>query len=220
MGGILFPLFLISCTSIESLDVLKQPIYNYEADLKMTVDGETHSGFGATFIDKLKVIKIDAPVKLDYLFVHTCGRFKRYPDWDQAKLGSKSVTFSYRPVGAELSGCPIFFEVYNLNGITAWGMMAFRLGNEMPAKTFCNGIESNFLGHSVCQSKPGIEHVINFSNPKSVRFLSRSACLVKEVSKNSFRFRAVMDWCSVAFTDGEKYHFLTIKGFERPLIRE
>lgn len=220
--GSLIPLFfLIGCASIEGLDVLKDPIYTYEADLKLTVDGETHNGFGATFIDKQKQIRIDSPVKLDYLFVHTCGRFKRYPEWDQAKLGSKTVTYNYQPVEKELSGCPIFFEAYNLNGITAWGMIAFRLGNEMPATTFCNGVKNEFGGHSVCQSKPGIEHSIKFSKP--VTFITRDQCPIKEISPGVFRFRAAPGantWCNVGFTDGEKFHFLTVHGFTRPFIRE
>lgn len=221
LKGVLIPLFLLGCQSIEGLDVLKDPIYEYEADLKMTVDGETHRGFGATFIAPEKTIQIDSPVKLDYLFVHSCGRFKRYPEWDQAKLGAKSVTFKYRPIEKENGECPVFFEVYNTNGITAWGMLAFRLGNEMPAITHCNGEKANFLGHSVCQSKPGIEHTIRFQ--ESVQVKTRDECVVKEISPGAYRFRAATGkntWCRIGFSNGEKFHFLTVHGYSRPFIRE
>lgn len=215
--------FMVGCTSIEGLDVLKDPIYTYEADLKLTVDGETHDGFGATFIADEKVIRIDSPVPMDNLYIHSCGRFKRYPEWGKTLKGAKSLTFTYRPVEKEFSECPVFFEVYNFKGIAAWGMLAFRLGNEIPAVTYCNGSKNEFGGHSVCQSKEGLEHTIKFSKP--VLWRTRDLCPVKKISETAFRFRAAPGgntWCEVIFGDpvDQKFHVLTIHGFERPFIRE
>jgi hypothetical protein len=217
----LFLLFaLAGCGTLEGLDYLEHPPYDYAADILITVDDETFRGVGATIIGEKK-IRITSPVTIDYLYVHSCGRYVRYPQFGEKPLKGNIVDIDFVPMKCELGGSSLFFETYDLKGKMAWGMLAFRKGNEMPAQTYCNGKVKAFKGHSICQTKADIETAMDFlDSPTPVTFKGDPACNAKQISPKEFVLRPSKGWCFGTFSNGLKRHNLTALGIKRPLIRE
>ncbi len=218
---ILVLLSLSGCTTLEGLESLKDAPSTYKADMIIDVDAQGFDGFASTVIGGEKIIRVFSYAKLDYLFAHTCGRHAEKTEIDKnwTKISANEFEYKYRPVGSELSGCPIIFEAYDLGGIVAWGMVVFRGTDDLPATTYCNGRVKPFRGHTACQTKAGIEQTIIFTGDKEIKFKGRDNCEIKQVSPQEFKFRP-QGWCTAVFTDGERFHKLTALGYKRPYIRE
>jgi hypothetical protein len=224
--SILLTATLMGCESIEGLDYLKEAPTEYAGDMIMDTDSQKFRGVGATFIAPEKDITVYSPAVIDYLYVHSCGRFERFPQFGEPPIKKNFVPYKYVPMKNEKDPCTLFFETYNLKGVSAWSMMAFRRGDasgpgakEMPAITYCNGQKKTFNGHSVCQTKTGVEMAIEFAGPDPVKIKTRGTCHEKQISPTEFRLRPEK-WCYAVFSNGKKRHYLSALGYKRPLIRE
>ncbi len=221
-------LFVIGCASGEGLTV-GESIMTYKADMKITVDGSTFDGIAVTEIGKEErtiTINVVSHAKLDALYIRTCGRFNDYqkinPNWYGG--AGKTFVYQYKPIGMEKStACPLFIEAYDLtNALAAWGMVAFRDGNNLPTSKYgaaCNGTGWTFKGLTGCQTQAGLFQSIEFDS--DVKFFEQSeTCNLKKESARKFSYRPAQGVCVATFSDGSRRHKLIAIGFKRPLLRE
>jgi hypothetical protein len=222
MWRILFLLFLSGCASINTPTLTKEPLYNHKADMIVTVDGVSFDGMAVTELNGKKEVVLKSRASADVFVVSTCQRYEKFENIGKSWFGSsaKELKYIYSPTSIELEKkCPVYFQAFDMNGITDWGYLAYRRDkNVMPARTECNGRSIRFSGHSVCQTKAGLEQSIRFDVP--VKYFSADpGCNVVRVDDRSFRFRPSLGFCAGEFSDGTNFHQLTALGFDAVFIR-
>ena len=230
MFRILFALLLFTagCATLDGVQT-GESILTYKADMRITVDGTTFEGLAVTEMgaaDRVITIQVVSDAKLDALYVRTCGRFKDFkklsPNWYGG--AGKTFTYQYKPIGMEReTACPLFFEAYDLtNALSAWGMVAFRDGNDLPTSKFgaaCNGTGWTFKGLTACQTQAGLYQSIEFDSDILFREES-SSCNLTKLSPRKFSYKPGLGRCVATFSDGSRHHKLIAIGFKRPLLRE
>lgn len=210
-------IYLTACTSAQI--TVKTPLYQYKPDMLITVDGATFDGMAVTALGK-KDIQIISKARLDLLMISSCHRNFTIEKVDHDWFGGsgKTYTYHYEPTEIESEGfCPLYIQAFDIKGITAWGYLAFRTTEKLPAKTQCNGTDWSFAGVSVCATRAGFEQGISFSKP--VRYVAGDKCEVKKKDDKSFRLRAHEGFCYITFTDGTDYHRVVLLGYTEALIR-
>lgn len=200
-------------------------LYTYKADIEVTVDSVRFQGMGVTLLNGPKTIALRSKAKLDLLTIASCHRefTVERVDYRSGWFGlggssSQEYVYQYNPNDIEKeSYCPLYIQAYAKSGVAAWGYLAFRTTEKLPAKTECNGASRSFAGISVCQSKAGTEQAITFEKP--VRFVANALCKVIPQSDRSFRVRTDKGFCYATFTDGIDRHRLVLLGYDRVLVR-
>jgi hypothetical protein len=210
----------------------KLPLYNYKGDIELTVDGKKFEGMGVTTIEGPKSIKLKSKARFDLLRISSCHRemTQEKVDWKEAWFGmggesAQAYTYQYEPLPVEQEKfCPLYFEAYekrngSLDGVVAaWGYLAFRTNEFLPAKTECNGTRWTFKGISVCQTRAGLEQTIAFEKPIT-KYFSNELCEIRDIDEKSFRVRGGKGFCQATFTDGVSRHRLVLLGYDEVLIR-
>lgn len=209
----------------KSQEATRLPLWTYKADVEITVDGKAFDGMAVT-TSGAKPITIKSKARMDLLLISSCHRefSEEKVDWESSwfGLGGKSArkyTYNFVPTEIEKeSFCPIYIQAFARNGIAAWGFVAFRTTENLPAKTECNGRVVQYAGISVCQSRKGFEQGISFDRP--VRAIGDELCKIKAVSDREFRVRTTaMGFCKATFTDGKDRHRLVLLGYDEVLVR-
>lgn len=208
---------LTACSSAQI--TTRTPLYQYKPDILITVDGRTFDGMGVTEVGD-KDINIVSKAKLDLLMISSCHRnFTKErvdPDWYGGS--GKTYTYRYSPTEIESEGfCPLYIQAFDKSGVTAWGYLALRKEERLPAKTQCNGTNWSFKGISVCASRAGFEQGIAFERP--VKYTSNELCTITPKSDRTFRLRTQKGFCYATFTDGIEIHRLVLLGYDEALIR-
>jgi len=215
----------LGCATVQQ-KATKLPLYTYKADIEISVDGGTFDGMAVTSIEGTKTITIRSKAKLDLLTISSCHREFTQERVDYKSgwfgLGGSSATkfvYTFKPSDIEReSFCPLYIQAFQVSGLAAWGYVAFRTNENLPAKTECNGVVWNrFAGISVCQSRSGFEQRITFDRP--VKFTSNSLCRIDARSDRDFRVRAGKGFCLATFTDGKDTHRLVLLGYDEILVR-
>jgi len=218
--------FFTGCLSLKTQQFTdKVPLYQYKPDILITVDGQTFDGMAVTLLNGPKDIQITSKAKLDLLMISSCHR-----NFTVERVGykgnwfgvggasAKTFTYHYAPTTIEKEGfCPLYIQAFDKSGITAWGYMAFRTEEALPAKTECNGTGWKFSGVSVCSSRAEFEQAVSFDRP--VKFEVSDLCKITEKPGNSFRLRTQKGFCYATFTDGTDLHRVVLLGYDEALIR-
>lgn len=214
-------LFLAGCISPQPK--ITPPLYNYKADIKITVDGSTFDGMAVTKIGE-KDIEINSEAELNYLLIDSCGRETVIQNVKKGWFGGtgKSYTYHFVPTDYETkNACPLYIQALASNGIVAWGYLFWRTEEALPSQVDCNGERWHFKGATVCQTKTGIRQEIFFD--KQVRYEPSSLCTIKEDPNNKNAFiveNKANGFCYVTFTDGALIHRLVLLGYDMVLVRD
>lgn len=228
----IFMTFIMGCASTRGQLATKLPLYTYKADIAVTVDGKSFDGMGVTSVEGPKTISLQSKARFDLLRITSCHRSKveEKVDWQSGWFGlggkaAKAYTYTYVPLPIEQEAyCPLYIEAYEkregaLDGvIAAWGYVAFRTGESLPAITECNGTRWKFAGISVCQTKAGLEQAISFDRPIT-RLVANDLCKITQKDDRTFRVRSGNGFCYATFTDGKEKHSLVLLGYEEVLVR-
>lgn len=209
--------FFVGCAT-QQLTV-KTPLYQYKPDIAITVDGVSFDGMAVTALG-IKDIQIVSKAKLDLLMVSSCHRNFTIESVDKSWFGGSGqiYVYHYEPTSIEREGfCPLYIQAFDKSGITAWGYMAFRTEEKLPAHTDCNGKGGTYAGVSPCASRAGFEQGISFDRP--VKYVASELCRIEEKPGNQFRMRTQKGFCYATFTDGKDYHRVVLLGYDEALIR-
>ncbi len=232
---------LTGCASVGGIfDVLfgssrqratREPIYVYKADLWLNVDDVWFEGVGVTLLRDPVVIKVRSQININRVEVETCARLKvcefGKPCDADFKIDSgwwgnagRDMSYTYTPSSAELAeSCPVFIRVYDKKVLAAWGYLAGRNGEDLPAKMACNGEEVKFSAHSVCNPKSGLINELKFHEPIE-EFSADPQCHMKQMSDTKFEIRSEMGLCTGKFYANKKWHGMDVIGFEEVLVRQ
>jgi hypothetical protein len=215
---------LVGCTTPGQV-ATRLPLHQYKADIEITVDGVKFEGMGVTLLEGPKRITLKSKARFDLLTISSCHR-----NFTQERIDYKSgwfgtggqsagtYTFDYAPTEVEKDGyCPLYIQAFDKNGTAAWGYLAFRTNEFLPARMECNGRGWSFKGISVCQSRHGFEQALTFDRP--VKYEASELCKIQAKSDKSFRARAEKGFCYATFTDGKERHRLVLLGYDEVLIR-
>lgn len=197
----------------------KPPLYQYRANMKISVDGKTFDGMGVTTIG-VKDITFVSQAALDLLRITTCHRDFSIEKVDKGWFGGSGHTFvyHYEPTEKERAGvCPMYVQAISKDSVTDWGYLAFRTDETLPAKMDCNGTAWTFAGISVCQTKSGLDQIIRFDHP--VKYVSDPACQLKPITDQEYMVRGNPGFCYAEFSDGKAWHRLILLGYQSVLIR-
>lgn len=213
---------LSGCTTLEQQNTTKEPLYSHKADMTVTVDGVAFDGMAVTEITGKKEVVLKSRASADVFVVASCQRYEKFENVGKTWFGpsAKDLKYIYNPTSIELERkCPIYFQTFDKSGITDWGYLAFRRdSNVIPARTECNGRSIKYSGHSVCQTKAGLEQSIRFDTPVPY-FSADPGCNVVRMSDRAFRFRPSLGFCAGEFSDGKNFHQLTALGFDAVFVR-
>ena len=213
--------FLSGCGTLEQKNTDHKPLYNFKADMQITIDGKTFDGMAIAKLNNMKKLSIVSKAKLDVFVVSSCQRYDKLERLDKNWFGGsgKAYTYTYAPAPIELStGCPIYFQAFDQSGLTDWGYIAFTTKQDLPATSECSGVVSQTVGASVCQVKSGFEQAISFDRP--VPFYSADeGCNLVRKSDRSFSYRPGLGFCVAEFSDGVRFHTLTALGFDEVFVR-
>lgn len=216
------PLFFLGCdfnTAQKHVDS-KNSFYHYRADMAIQIGDKKFDGVASVNINEAKQIKFVSKAKLDALYISTCNRLDAYEKADKNWYGGVGKEFKYDfiPTNLEVEdNCPIYIQAVDKSGTTAWGYVAFR-GNEMlPALVECNGKQYQSVGVTVCQTQQGLEQAITFNN--SVSFIADELCEVKKLTHTRYLVVSKGGFCNVAFSDGSSTHTMTVLGYKEIFFR-
>ncbi len=208
------------------------PLYVYRADLLITVDGTTFDGVGVTSLQASTDIDIQSQVTLDRVEVETDGRqdvceANKYCDQRKFTIEkdfwgnpAQSMVYHYTPSVVEAdSKAPssIYFRVYSKKDLAAWGFLALRKSEDLPAHMICNGISWSFKGHSVCQTKFNKIQRLIFDVAVD-DFEADPSCHMVKVDAKTFDMRPDVDLCAADFLAGGHWHKLDLIGYEQSLV--
>lgn len=206
------------------------PLTVYRADLQIAVDGGLFDGIGVTLSKGSTTIDITSQIHIDRVEVETCSRqdvcqngkpCSAVFNVDSGWWGSsgKHMTYEYTPSAVERTeSCPIYFRVYDKAALAAWGYLAFRNGEELPATFTCNGIDWRFSGHSVCQTKSGLIQRISFAQDVE-DYDADQGCNMKKIDKRTFELRPALGLCTGKFLANDKWHGMDVIAYDETLIR-
>lgn len=204
------------------------PLYTYKADIKIFVDGKVFDGMAVTDLSESKSIRLKSRARFDLLTITSPHRefTKEKIDFDDVwfGLGGKSAreyTYEYSPLPIEKElFSPLYIQAFEKNGIAAWGYIAFRSTENLPAMTQCNGKRLFFPGISVCQTRSGFEQGIDFDRDVTL-FTSNDKCKIEKKSARSFRLRGALGFCLATFQDqkGDKHRFVLLS-YDEILVRD
>lgn len=205
------------------------PLYTYKADIKITIDGVKFDGMAVTKLDGPKTIKIKSKARLDMLSIASKHRefTVEKVDYDSGwfGLGGKSsteFTYDFAPTPIEMeSFSPLYIQAFEKNGIAAWGYIAFRSNENLPAILQCNGRSVMRAGISPCQSRVGFEQGLTFDR-EIYKVSSNSLCKITQIDEKEFRVRTTdIGFCLATFlsVDGER-HRLVLLGYDEILVRD
>ena len=202
------------------------PLYQFRAELRFEITGKTFDGVTAALLKGPLDIKVDAKFPLNRLQITSCGRHEVFRNINKSWWGniSKDMSYHYVPSKYELEGpCPLYVEAFNKEALVAWGMIVFRNVENLPGHLICNGSETVFAGHSICQTKYSLEQAIYFDVPIE-KFRADPSCNMKRESENTFKFFPAMSVndetvCNAEFRAQGKWHTLTAFGYQRVLVQ-
>lgn len=212
------------CSSVAQ-KATRLPLWTYKADIEISVDGKTFDGMAVTKLDGAKSISIRSKARLDLLAISSCHRefTEERVDYKEGWFGiggasAKSYVYEFAPTNIEKEAyCPLYIQAFDKNGVAAWGYVAFRTIENLPARTECNGVGWRFSGISVCQTRAGFEQAISFD--RAVKIASNELCKIEAKSDREFRVRSGKGFCLATFTDGVERHRLVLLGYDEILIR-
>lgn len=213
-------LFLSGCQTIGQ--TTEKPFVNYRAELDIELGGYTYDGFAVTKMGSSEALefKIRAPITLNRVEISTCSRHEVIRNtakgwFDKVK---STMTYSYQPTAAERSGnCPLFIQAFNDHVQKAWGMIAFRNDQTLPAHMDCNGRGWEFSGISICGTKAGLEEQVVFKT--RVDFEAQPSCKIETSDNITFNVRTVgVGWCKATFSDGTRFHDLILHGYDEVTV--
>ncbi len=240
--GALLPLLFCSCSMLKVLEgearqpATRVPLYVYRADLLITVDGVLFDGVGVTSLGDRSTIDIDvsSQVQLDRVEVETDGRQdvcqvgkvcdENKFNIDKSWWGNPGnhMVYHYTPSVVESdkkAPSSIYFRVYSKHDLAAWGFLAIRRGEDLPARFICNGDGINFKGHSVCQTKSGKIQRITFSTPVEEHEADPS-CHMVVVDSQTFEMRPDVDLCAADFFANGHWHKMDLIGYAEVLVTQ
>ncbi len=194
-------------------------LYNYRAELMITVDGVTFEGMAVTKSLPQTIVHVQSNFPLDRIQFTSCGRQNVVRDF-RNNWFSKTQTYDYdyTPDTMETAGkCILYIEAFSKNALASWGMVAFRTDENLPAAMQCNGETLPKAGWSVCQTKAGLDQSIIFKAPIK-KFRSDPGCHMTKVDDEHFNLRPDLGWCAATFYDGKDWHRLTLLGYKRVLV--
>jgi len=211
--------FFLSCAGAQKTE--RAPLYRYKADILFEINGLKSSGMVVVPLTDLVKIKMRSKARLDLLMISSCHRTYTIEKVDEGWFGgaAKEFVYEYRPTEIEKSGfCPVYFQAFDKNGITAWGMLAFKTTETLKATLQCSGTVSENVGVSICQAKSGLTQGIKFS--QRPKFIGNDKCEIKESGLNAFEVRANSGFCNATFMLNKEIHRLVLLGFDEVLVRE
>ena len=209
-----------SVAPVESQDRSNKALWNWKADIALNVNGVQFDGMGSTQLPGPINIELVSKAKLDVLIISSCQRYVSYEKLDKGWFGGagKKFTYTYSPSPTELAGkCPLYFQAFDKDGLTAWGLLAFKYDEKLPATVECNGQTYVSNGFTTCQSKNGFEQVMRFD--KDVIFEADSSCNAVAISKRQIKVVPSLGFCNITFTDGVNYHAAVFLGYQSAMIR-
>jgi hypothetical protein len=213
--------FLSACSTLEQSNTEHKPLYNFKADMKISVDGKDFDGIAVAKLTGPKKIVINSKAKLDVFVVSSCQRYDKLEKLDKGWFGGsgKEYTYMYTPSSVEVErGCPLYFQAFDKSGLTDWGYISFITKQDLVATSECSGNVTTNVGGSVCQVKNGFEQKISFSLP-ILYYSADPNCNLVRASQTSFKYRPSAGFCTAEFSDGTKFHILTSLGFDEIFLR-
>lgn len=228
MKYLLLFLFLVTgCATVQDkIPGNNEPLYKYQGDMEIWIDGGHFKGMAVTKLEPKKNITIRSKAKLDLLVTTSCSRYDKVEkiDFKEGWFGTggksaKQYTFSVDLNGKEQEGtCPFYVQAFDMGGVTDWGYITWRTDETIRSTLDCNVRQNSYAGHSVCQALAGTEQGISFQIPIKY-FEADPNCNMKRDTDKAFSFRPGMGFCYATFSDGKEWHRLTALGFERAQVR-
>ncbi len=213
--------FMAGCSTLATTAAPKKPVYNYKADMAISIGDKSYDGVAVTQLSSPLKFTITSKAKLDVLIVSTCQRYDKFEKLDKNFFGGvgKTHTYTYQPTSIEnMSRCSIFLQAFDKSGLTDWGYIAFIGPGQLEATSECSGQSVRSKGHSICQSKAGLEQSLTFD--RAIPYLSGDAsCNIVRKSPSAFTYRPSQGFCNAEFSDGKDFHSLTALGFDEVFIR-
>lgn len=239
VAALSLPLFFCGCSMLQAVNTLfveqrkpatRVPLYVYRADLILTADGTAFDGIGVTLSQLKTDIDVQSQIHLDRVEVETCARqdvcedgkycnsnFSIDHGWFSS-IGTHMV-YHYTPSAIEQAGsCPIYIRVFDKAALAAWGFLAFRKNEDLPARFICNGVTWSFKGHSVCQTRHDLIQRISFDSVIE-DFDADSTCGIKKIDDKSFEIRPQLGQCTAKFFAGGHWHGLDLIAYDEVLVR-
>lgn len=204
-----------------SSKVERPPLYNYKADMVITVDGLRFTGIAVANMSNSIDIKIKSKARLYVLSIETCSRHFTVDKADKNWFGGVGKEFEYRfrPNEKEKQGnCPMYIRALDLNGTAAWGMVHFKTNETLKAKVSCNGSTITFNGLTACQTKSSLIQSIHFDKAITA-FDSNDKCNLKELDNKHFEIRPENGFCFATFFTGLELHRAVFLGFNEVFVR-
>jgi len=233
---LVFLSMLASCSGDPAPELLNAEDI-YKRDMIITVNGETVEGsLVAEKADKYEFL-VESKGNLDLFVMTSCHKEEtKEKAWNVQKTvksglfgwGSKridvknQVTFTYYPNAIEAEGdCPLEFGGFDKSGRHSWGFVDFQSDRyKLPATIECNGRTKDSKGTSHCQARSGLIQRITFK--EDVVLAENNDCKALQMGKRSIEFNMVSGKCVMVFSDtkAEKFHRLTLLGYDKIIIRE
>lgn len=208
------------CASWQQATPTNVVLYKYKADVQITLGDKTFDGMAVTKIADEIPLRFYSKARLDLIKITTCHRELTIDRDSPLWQSSRHFAWTYKPTELEKTKyCPIFIQALDRNGLTAWGYIAFRSTEIMPAKMNCNGEAINFAGISVCQTATGLEQLITFARP--AKYVAEPLCQIRKKSENAYYIRGIEGFCMAVFTDmlHQEKHRVVLLNYDSPLIR-
>lgn len=222
---LLLLLLLAGCaTKVPDLMV---PGEHYAHELQLEVNGVAYTGVAAVAPAAAYDIKITSPAEeVAFLTVTSCHRqFTTEPPGGTGWLfWKKKQTYAYRyePMDLEREvGCHVEIGALDkTDGKHGFGFVDFRHPSlALPARLYCNGVEQQGMGLTVCEARAGLEQQIEFDDP--VDAVARDGCPEpKLLEPGKYTYEMPSGQCQWAFRDRlGRIHRHVGLGFEKLLYR-
>ncbi len=194
-------------------------LFNYRAELVLTVDGVVFDGMAVTRSLPHTTIHIQSKFPLDRIQVTSCGRQDVIRDFRNDWFSkTQAYDYEYQPNQMELSGkCALYIEAFSKSALASWGFVAFRTDENLPGAMDCNGEHMPKAGWSICQTKAGLDQSISFKTDIK-KYRAEPGCGAKQVDARHFTLRPALGWCAATFYDGKDFHVVTLLGYKRVLV--
>lgn len=215
MRVLLIFLLIASCTSVQKLDENTA----YKKDIIVHVNGAKLLGVGVVSKAEIYRIQVNSHGNLDVLTFNSCHRETVFEKVSTKKKfwrkDKKKFVFNYTPTTTIEAKCPLEFGAYDTKGRHGWAYLVLdREG--LASTTYCNGEKRENGGVSICQSKAGLEQIIEFK--EDVKYLS--TCGHKGNSK-TITYEIEKGFCYFSFkSKAGKIHDHVAYGYEKFILRK
>ena len=214
-GLLLFTVFASSCVrNVQQISLEK----SYRKDLSLVINSRPFIGVGEAASAEEYSITIKHKYRIDFLNIETCHRSISIQDAFYRKVLKNRKKFVYNYIPSELEeDCFLEVSIITKKEPYAFGTIVFQSKNyKLKSLLSCNGELKKTQGTSICQSKIGLNQLINFNGSKTS---VKGSCNIKRINDSSFKYTMTKDYCLWVFKNDLGFHRHYSFGYNQIILR-